>query len=99
VGDWIWDPQNGPQLLDDLVPGDGFIANGPAIINNEGQILDQIQSRSFNGYVLLTPTPEPSSVGLCATGIIPFALGARRRRDRSPCASCATVPLGDRVSR
>jgi hypothetical protein len=75
VGDWIWDPIKGVRLLDDLVPGAGFIANGPAIINNQGQILDQIQGV---GYVLLTPTPEPSSVGLSATGLILLALSARR---------------------
>ena len=82
VGDWIWDPINGIQLLSNMVPAGDFIANGPAIINDEGQILDQVQSAHFDGYVLLTPIPEPSFVGLSGACLFLFAYLLRTSKQR-----------------
>jgi uncharacterized membrane protein len=59
LGDWTWDPINGTQLLSNLVIGGGFVADGPGVINNEGQILDVVQSANVDGCALLTPLPEP----------------------------------------
>jgi hypothetical protein len=78
---FIFDPVNGTQLLNNLVPAGWNITNA-LYINNSGTILAQGTNGSYNGYVLLEPVqiaPEPSTL-LLAVGALALFAALRRRR-------------------
>jgi hypothetical protein len=78
----IWDPVNGTQLLNNLVPT-GWSILGPIDINDNGQILANAfyNNGSVEAVLLTESVPEPAAIGLAAAGIAALALrGVVRRR-------------------
>jgi PEP-CTERM motif len=74
---WIWDPVNGTQLLNDVVPA-GWTITQALDINNRGDILVKGNSGGADEYLLLeAPVPEPATWCLMATGLL--LLAVRRR--------------------
>jgi hypothetical protein len=60
---FMWDPVNGTQLLNNVVPN-GWNITEAVTINDSGTILALGTKGVYNGYVLLEPAPEPSTLSL-----------------------------------
>lgn len=77
---FIWSPTAGTQLLNGLVPSNWTISEA-LYINNSGTILAEGNNGTYYGYVLLTPTPEPSTFWLTTVILLcPIVLRGRRLR-------------------
>lgn len=79
---FIWSPTTGTQILNNLVPSNWTITQA-LYINNSGTILAQGTNGTYTGYVLLTPTPEPSAFWLTGLVLLLAVVIYSRRNRRS----------------